>query len=110
MTKNKLLAFALASSIAMVLTAQVASAEEGASCGNWSYNDSSCSAYIKPSGMKAAANEKVQVEAENCGDWSYNDPSCSAYIKPSGMKAEVGGIGSGNTTQCALGNFNATHC
>lgn len=111
MANNKLLKLAtllLFSSVA--ITAQVASADEGAFCTNWSYNDPGCSAYLKPSGMKAGANEKAKVEAATCDDWSYNDPACSAYLKSSGMKAEAGEYTSGSPQVCTLGNFNATHC
>jgi hypothetical protein len=113
MTNSKLLNFAvvalaLVSSIA--IDAQVASAADGPACGNWSFNDPSCSAYINPSGMQAEVSAKTHVEAANCGNWSFNDPSCSAYIKPSEMKAETGTFGSDNAKVCSLGNFNANHC
>ncbi len=104
-----LAALALVSSLAF--PAQMALAAEGASCGNWSFNDPSCSAYIKPSGkMTEKTNEMVSSEPASCGNWSFNDPSCSAYLKPSGKQTEVGTFGSGNTNVCSLSMFNSSPC
>jgi hypothetical protein len=110
MTNSKLLKLAaLALVSATALTAQLAFADN-ASCGNWSFNDSSCSAYIKPSVKAAEANVTASAEPASCGNWSFNNPSCSAYIKPSAKKAEAIVSASAEPASCANWSYNDASC
>ena len=114
MTNNKFLKLVVMAMISsMAFTAKVALAE-GVSCGDWSFNDPSCSAYIKPSGKMAESNVKPDTVGVNCADWSFNDPSCPAFptktaaggMQPSGvdMRGAVDG------PQCSDWSFNDKNC
>ena len=114
MTNSKLLKLTVMTMVAAAaFTTQVASAE-GVLCDDWSYNDPSCSAYIKSSGNIAEGNVKQTTAGVFCEDWSFNDPSCPAFpsttaaggMQPSGEVMKSGTEGS----QCADWSFNDKSC
>jgi len=110
MTNTKLLKLAaLALVSATALSAQLAFAG-GASCSDWSYNDSSCSAYLNPSEKKAAANVTAAADGASCSDWSFNNAGCSAYLKPSEKKAEAVVASANGNAFCADWSFNDAGC
>lgn len=78
MTDNKFLKLAVIAMVAsLAFTAKVASAG-GLSCDDWSFDDSSCPAYIAPSGRMAESTTPATVGMQ-CSDWSFDDPSCPAF-------------------------------
>lgn len=81
MTNSKLLKLAaLALVSAATFTTQAAFAD-GLSCSDWSFNNSGCAAYLKPTEKKAEAIVTASAGGTVCSDWSFNDSGCSAYIR-----------------------------
>lgn len=113
MTNNKFLKLAVMAMISSAaFTAQVASAG-GLSCDDWSFNDQSCSAYIRPSG-KMAEGVQQAITGVFCADWSYNDPSCPAFptaTAAGGMQPSGAGMrGTAEGPLCSDWSFNDKSC